>query len=246
MFGWIHSIRNFRSFGGLALSLFILVRAYFAAGNQYFEMGRYMSYILPAILLLALFGKRELDEVTARRCTPTWRRAVRIAYIMVWFTLPLPGLYEFYIRPGFDPERGFAQLLLDRNTQREVRYLMTLTERNPQCAFVGRVVQDDHGDPRVATQYSYAVFGAPFSQPIMVPERAMRLAEVISRYASNVSCVRLYYGGDCNLSFTDRCAAFVAGHRLIDEERFWSRPYNNFIEMGYAEPEVVLATYAWP
>jgi len=246
LFGWIHAIRHFRRFAGVALSLFILVRAYFAAEDQYFEMGRYMSYILPAILLLALFGKQELDQIAAQRCTPAWRRAGHIAYLMAWFTLPLPGLYEFYVRPGFDPHGGFAQLLLDRNTQREVRYLMALTENNPQCVFVGRVVQDDHGDPKVATQYSYLVFGARVSQPVVVPENAMPLSRLISQHASNGSCVRLYFGGDCNLGFTDRCAAFIAGRRLVDQQRFWSRPYNNYLQTGFGAPEIVLATYAWP
>ena len=246
LFGWIHAIRHFRRFAGVALSLFILVRAYFAAEDQYFEMGRYMSYILPAILFLALFGKQELDHIAAQRCTPAWRRAGHIAYLMAWFTLPLPGLYEFYVRPGFDPHGGFAQVLLDRNTQREVRYLMALTENNPQCVFVGRVVQDDHGDPKVATQYSYVVFGAPVSQPVMVSEDAMPLSRVISQHASNGSCVRLYFGGDCNLGFTDRCATFIAGRRLVDQARFWSRPYNNYLQAGFGAPEIVLATYAWP
>ena len=246
LFGWIHAIRHFRRFAGVGLSLFILVRAYFAAEDQYFEMGRYMSYILPAILLLALFGKQELDDIAAQRCTPAWRRAGHIAYLMAWFTLPLPGLYEFYVRPGFDPHGGFAQLLLDRNTQREVRYLMALTENNPQCVFVGRVVQDDHGDPKVATQYSYVVFGAPVSQPVMVSEDAIPLSRLIPQHASNGSCVRLYFGGDCNLGFTDRCAAFIAGRRLVDQQRFWSRPYNNYLQTGFGAPEIVLATYAWP
>ena len=246
LFGWIHALRHFRRFGGLALSLFLLVRAYFAGESQYFEMGRYISYILPAMLFLALFGGRELEHVTRRRCTPTWRRATHVVYLMAWFTLPLPGLYEFYVRPGFDRHGGLAELLPDRNTQREVRYLMTLMERNPQCVFVGRVVQDEHGDPKVRTEYSYAVFGAPISQPVIVPEKTMAVSEVIAKYAGNAVCVRLYFGGDCNLTFTDHCGAFIEGRRRVDEERFWSRPYNNFMQNGYGAPEIVLATYAWP
>ena len=74
----------------------------------------------------------------------------------------------------------------------------------------------------------------------------MALSEVISKYAANAACVRLYFGGDCNLTFTDRCAAFIEGRRRVDEERFWSRPYNNFMQNGYGAPEIVLATYAWP
>ena len=246
LFGWIHATRHFRRFGGLALSLFILVRAYFAAESQYFEMGRYISYIVPAMLFVALFGAQELDRVMQRRSTPMWQRAAQVAYLLAWFTLPLPGLYEFYVRPEFDLHGGLAQLLLDRNTQREVRYLMSLVEHNPECVFVGRVVQDDHGDPKVGTQYSYAVFGAPIPQPVVMPETTMALSAVIAEYADKARCVRLYFGGDCNLNFTDRCAAFVEGRRLLDEERFWSRPYNNFIQNGYGAPEIVLATYAWP
>ena len=51
------------------------------------------------------------------------------------------------------------------------------------------------------------------------------------------SCARLYFGGDCNLTFADHCTAFVAGRRRLDEVRFWSRPFNNMLEYGYAAPE---------
>jgi hypothetical protein len=164
---------------------------------------------------------------------------------MAWFTLPLPGLFEFYGRPDFHLDGGLSQFLLDRNTQQEVRYLMSLTENNPRCVFVGRVVQDDRGDPKVATTYSYAIFGTPVRQPIVVPEQEAPLAQVIAHYAPGASCIRLYYGGDCNLTFSDRCTDFVAGRRRLDEYRFWSRPYNNPVQAGYGAPEIVLATYAW-
>ena len=246
VFGSIPAIVHFRRFGGLALSLFILVRVYFATWYEYFEMGRYLSYILPAIFLLGLFGKAQLDEIARRRWSPNWGRAARIGYLATWFTLPLPGVLEYYLRPDFDIGGGFSQLLLDRNNQREVRHLLTLTENNPQCAFVGRVVQERQGDLKVGTQYAYVVFGAPVASPIVVPEDEGTLDDVITRYASRASCVRLYYGGDCNLTFTDRCEQFIVGRRFIDEERFWSRPYNNPFESGYGAPEIVLATYAWP
>jgi len=245
LLGFIHAGVHFRRFGGLALSLFVLVRAYFAAQNQYFEMGRYVSHIFPAVLLLGLFGKEELGALV-RRWRPNWSRAARIGYVMAWFTLPLPGLYEFYVRPDFRLNGGVSQLLLDRNTQREVRYLMALTENNPQCVFVGRVVRDDRGELWTATQYDYVIFGTPIAQPILVPEKDAQLDDVIARYASGASCVRLYYGGDCNLTFTDRCDQFIAGRQRVDEQRFWSRPYNSFLQWGYGAPEIVLATYEWP
>jgi hypothetical protein len=148
------------------------------------------------------------------------------------------------MRPEYHLDRGFSQVLLDLNTQREVRYLMTLTEKNPQCVFIGRVVDDqsDLSQPR----YSYLAFGTPISYPAVVPEKDTRLEDVVAQFAGGASCVRLYYGGDCNLTFTDRCTDFIAGRRLVEEQRSWSRPYNNLLESGYAAPELVLATYAWP
>ncbi|HSD09339.1 MAG TPA: hypothetical protein VLF14_00015 [Candidatus Binatia bacterium] len=254
LFGFVGATLEFRRLGGLALSLFVLVRLYFAAQYQYFEMGRYLSHILAPIFLLGLFG-REVFETIARRWPPTWYRAARIVYVMAWFTLPLPGIVEYYLRPEYEKGGGFAQVLLDRNNQRETRYLIALTERNPECVFVARVVEDravqlegpvHRGDPKIATKYVYVVFGGPIAQPIQVGEDEASLEEVVARHAPGASCVRLYYGGDCNLTFTDRCKEFVAGRRLVDEERFWSRPYNNPLQSGYGAPEIILATYAWP
>jgi hypothetical protein len=245
-FGFIHAIVHFWKFGGLALSLFLLIRAYFAAQNQYFEMGRYMSTLFPAVFLLALYGKAQLDAIARRFLSINWQRVVHIGYIMTWFTLPLPGVIDFYIRPDFTFGGHFSQLLLDQNTQREVRYLMALVEKSPECVFVARTVKDDAGDPQVGTEYLYVIFGKPLSHPIMVPEKDTSLGDLIARYAAGASCVRLYYGGDCNLTYSDRCENFVAGRRLVGEERFWSRPYNNPRQVGYGAPEIVLGVYAWP
>ena len=243
-FGFVHTTVHFVRFGGLALSLFVLVRAYFSAQYEYFEMGRYMSYILPGVFLVGLFGHWELMRL-ARGWSPNWVRAVRVGYVMAWCTLPLPGIVEFYARPDFRLDGGFAQIFPAMDTQREVRHLVELTEGNPQCVYVGRVVMDQ-GDPKVDPHYAYVMFGAPVAEPIIAPEQGAPLDAFIAANAPGASCVRLYYGNDCNVTFGDRCQAFVAGRRLVDEQRFWARPYNNPRQSGYAAPELVLATYAWP
>ena len=244
LLGWVRALRHFRAFGGLALSVLVLVRLYFAAQYEYFEMGRYFSYVLPAVFLLGVCGRAELDALTAE-WRPTWRRLAAVGYLMTWFTLPLPGIPEFYQRPEYTRAGGVAQVLLDRNTQREQRYLLGVTERHPECVFVARIIQD-FDDPMRDTRYSYVVFGKPVPAPIFVPEADASLEEVIARYAADAACVRLYAGGDCNLTFADRCVQFVAGRRLLEEERFWSRPYNNTLQSGYGAPEIVLGVYAWP
>ena len=245
LFGVVRALREFRRFAALPLSLVIVVRAYFAGQDSYHETARYLSYVLPAILLLGLVGQAEFYRL-AQRWRLNWTRAARVAYIMAWFAFPLPGVAEFFMHPEYHSGGGVAQLLLDLNTQREMRHLVGLTENNPQCVFVGRVVED-RGDFRNAPAYDYAVFGAPMQQPVFVPERDASLGDVVARYASGAACVRLYYGSDCNVRFGDHCAAFVAGRRRLEEERFWSRPYNNN-PFDYADgaPEIVLATYSWP
>lgn len=243
-FGFIYSLRHFRRFGGLALSLFVLVRMYFAAQDQYYETGRYLSQILAAVFLLGLFGKQQLDEM-GRDWRPTWYRAAVVLYFMLWTTRSLPGIPDLYLRPDFPDEKKFSHLLLDLNMQREVRHLMKVTEAEPQCVFIGRVV-GSYAHPDRPLEYAFAIFGQSIPKAIFVPEKDMPLAEVVARYAPNATCVRLYYGGDCNLVHTDRCVDFVAGRKIHDQERFWSRLYNNPHDYGYADTEVVLATYEWP
>jgi hypothetical protein len=244
-FGFVRAVREFHRLGGLALSLFILVRAYFAAENQYFEMGRYFSYIAPAVFLLAIFGNAHLYEIV-RRWTPNRRRALQVAYLVAWFTWPMPGIGEFYARPDSEHPGGIAQWLLAFNTQREVRYLLSLTEGHPECVYIGRVILDYRDSPMIAPEYAYVVFGRPIVGPVVIPEKQARLDDVASRFASGASCVRLYSGGDCNLGVADGCREFTTGRRLVDEKRFWSRPYNLVQQSGFGTPEITLATYAWP
>jgi hypothetical protein len=246
-FGFARAVWHFRRFGGLPLSLLVIIRSYFGVHDSYLEMGRYLSNVLPAVICLGLLGKEQLDA-TLQRLRPNSRRLAYVVYIMSWFTLPLPGVLEFYLRSEYtepDSVRSAAsQLLLDRNTQKEVRHLLTLTEKNPQCVFIGRVIRDQ-GNFRLDPHYDYVAFGGPVSAPVFASQEATRLEDFIARHAGDAACVRLHYGSDCNVRFGDRCKEFVAGRRLIDEERFWSRPYNsNPWDTG--APEIILATYAWP
>jgi hypothetical protein len=246
-FGFVRGILDFRRFGGLPLSLLVIVRAYMGVQDSYLETGRYLSNVLPAVICLGLFGKPQFDAMI-QHWQPTWRQVAAVVYIMSWLTLPLPGVLEFYLRSEYDNpttvRAGVAQLLLDRNTQKEVRHLLALTGRNPECVFVGRVLRGE-GDFRHNPQYEYAIFGGPIAQPIFVSERQAQIDDVVAQHAAGASCVRLHYGGDCNVRLGDGCKDFIAGRRLIDEERFWSRPYNsNPWDSG--APEIILATYAFP
>lgn len=245
--GFVYALWHFRRFGGLALSLFIIVRTYFAAQDQYYETGRYLSYVLPAVFLLGLYGTTQFGALLAG-WRPVWAQLARVLFILAWFTRALPGIPDFYLRPPgeYAREHGFAQVLLDRNSQREVRHLLQVTRAHPECVFVARVIENymrREGEPR---HYAYAFFGAPMREPAFVSERDASLPDAIAHVVPDASCVRLYRGGDCNLVESDGCPDFTAGRQLLEEERFWSRIYNNPFDYGYAKGDIVLGVYAWP
>jgi hypothetical protein len=244
--GTAHATFHFRHFGGLPLALVVLARLYYAAPSGFYEVVRYTSYFLGLVFVLALFGRAAFDEFARRRAWPdSWRQLATIAYVMTWFTLPVLGTLDPYSRPEYDRQRGvIEQILLDRNTQREVRFLVDQTERHPDCVFVARVIAG-HAYPGREPAWNYVLFGKTIGGPISVPEGAAMLEAAIAQHAGGAPCVRLYRGDDCNLTFTDGCRDFVAGREVVDELRFWSQPYNNMLDRGFGAPEIVLATYRW-
>lgn len=244
--GAAYAAFHFRRFGGIVLSLIVIVHMYLISAVGFYEVFRYTSSFIGIVLLLGLFGRAGFDEISRRRAWPeSWRQLATILYVMAWFTLPALGSLEPFLRPEYGRNGGFAQLLLDRNTQREVRFLVAQTEKHPDCVFVARAIQD-HADPDYPPVWEYIFFGKPIpDHPIVVRDIEMGLDAIIAQHAARAQCIRLYYGDDCNLTFTDRCRDFVAGRQVIDEERFWSQPYNDPRARGFGAPEIVLATYQW-
>jgi hypothetical protein len=240
-----YALFHFRRFGGIALSLIVIAHAYLAAPQGFYETVRYTTNFVGIMVFLGLFGRAAFEDLSRRRAWPeSWRQLAIVLYVMAWFTLPLLGTLDPYLRPTYDGSGRFAQLLLDRNTQREVRFLVEQVGSNPQCVFVARALQGlthRHGEP----VWQYILFGRPIDQPIVARESAPDLEAIIAQHAAGAPCVRLYYGDDCNLTSTDRCRDFVAGRRVVDEERFWSQPYNDPRVWGFGAPEIVLATYHW-
>jgi hypothetical protein len=243
--GTAFALFHFRRFGGVGLALIIIANLYLAAPTGFYETVRYTTNFIGIIVLLGLFGRAAFEEVSQRRAWPdSWRQLAMIVYVMTWFTLPLLGTLDPYLRPEYDGSGRFAQLLPDRNTQREVRFLVSQVEKHPDCVFVARAIAN-RPHPKYQPVWQYVLFGKPIEHPIAVREDEVDLETAISRHALGAQCVRLYYGDDCNLTFADRCRDFVAGRQVIDEQRFWSHPYNDPRVWGFGAPEIVLATYRW-
>ncbi|MFN8644270.1 MAG: hypothetical protein U0802_22400 [Candidatus Binatia bacterium] len=166
LLGWVHALRHFRRFGGLALSVLVLVRLYFAAQYEYFEMGRYLSYALPAVFLLGLFGSAELATLSAG-WRPTWRRLATVGYVMLWFTLPLPGVPEFYQRPRSTPAPAASRRSCSTATPSASSACSGSPSAIRSACSSPRIVMD-FDQPMTSTRYTYAVFGRPVPAPIFV------------------------------------------------------------------------------
>jgi hypothetical protein len=243
--GTAYALFHFRRFGGIGVSLIVIAHAYLAAPQGFYETVRYTTNFVGIMVFVGLFGRAAFEELSHRRAWPeSWRQLAIVLYVMAWFTLPRLGTLDPYLRPAYDGSGRFAQILPDRNTQREVRFLVEQVESNPQCVFVARALQGlTHrvGEP----VWQYILFGKPIDDPIFARDGDPDLEAIIAQHAGGAPCVRLYYGDDCNLTITDRCRDFVAGRRVVDEERFWSQPYNDPRVWGFGAPEIVLATYHW-
>lgn len=239
------AVLHFRQTGGLVLSLLVLANLYAIAVGLY-ESVRYMSHLMGLLLLLGLLGRSGFEEWVRRRAWPErWRQVALVLYVVAWCTMPPLSSLEPFLRPHYDGQRGVVeQALLDRNTQREVRFLVEQTEAHPECIFVARALKD-HAGSLPEPVWTYIIFGNNVARPIVVPEDKLSLEATIRRYAGEATCVRLYHGDDCNLTYAGGCADFVGGRRPIREWRFWSQPFNDPRERGFAAPEVLLATYDW-
>lgn len=244
--GAAFALLRFRQTGGLAFSLWLLANLYSIAIGLYASL-RYMSNALGLFLLLGLLGRAGFEEVARRQAWPQrWRQIALVLYVMAWCTLPPLSALEPYLRPQYDPNAGIVeQLLLDRNTQREVRFLTAQIEAHPDCIFIARALKDHAGAIRDVV-WTYIAFGKSVDRPITIAADKLTLEEMIARYAPAGACVRLYHGDDCNLTYTGGCKDFVGDRQPLSEWRFWSQPFNDPRERGFAAPEVLLATYAWP
>ena len=64
VFGFVHGMFQLGRFGGLPVSLLMLMGLYFAGVTEYYGAARFLSYVvLPATFFLGLFGKATLEDL---------------------------------------------------------------------------------------------------------------------------------------------------------------------------------------
>lgn len=243
--GTIHALRHLERFLALPISVIVLYRTYYSASHlTFYELLRYMTYLTPSAFFMALFGWRELEETARRRgWVDNWREHAIPVLGVLCVAAPLPGVREKFLHGDYQAGFDLHQVLLTRNQQIEVRYMLDLIDRQPQCVFVGRVSRVDRNLGPIR-EYNLILFGRPLRQPITEPDRGESLEDVVARAAPGVQCARAFRGLDCNLTNSDGCHAMTRGRTLIERRTFGSLPYNDVPERGETGPLVDLGVYA--
>lgn len=243
--GVIHSVRHSERFMGLPFALIILYRTYYSASHlTFYELLRYMTFLTPIALFLGLFGFREVALAAERRgWSPRWRENAAFVVAGLCAVLPMPGLREHFQHGDYGARFGAHDVLLTRNQQIEVRYMLELMDRSPECVFIARTSHADHNTGPIS-EYDLMLFGRPLREPIPVNDRGERLEDVLRRLAPMVRCARVFRGLDCNLTSSDGCPALTEGRRLLERRTFGTLPYNDVPERGEAGPIVDLSVYA--
>jgi hypothetical protein len=242
--GVVHGTRRWLAFLLLPISLLILFKLYDGAMQGVFEGFRYLTFLTPSVFFLALFGVREFSEWATRLEWPWWWR--RPALLLLGMSLLIwqpAGWPEPFVRRHDLIGIVTPALLLSRNQQTEVRYLLDLTARYPHCVFLTKTVQAEHaGDAR--SGYRWTLFGRPLRSTRDVPGPISDLEESARQLAPEAPCLLFYRGLDCNLVGFDGCGGETRGRAPLEERVFENLPYSDTRAYGVHTPEIHLAVYA--
>lgn len=250
--GIVHGLRHWVAFALVPLTVLVLARLYASAGHGvYFETFRYLAYVTPLAFLLALFGFRELGALAARWQWPWWWRRVALVALALTFTLWRPPgmLKELFGRGHALPGIGalppallrVSAPLLAWNVQTEVRYLLDLVRRHPDCVFLTRALRaESRFDDMPGAQW--VAFGAALPTYRTLADAGQSPAAAAAALAPDAACVFVYRGLDCHLRDEHACPPRDA-HAPVEERVFENLPYNDIREYGAHEPEIRLGIY---
>jgi hypothetical protein len=242
--GVVHGARRWLASLLLPISSLILFKLYDSATRGIFEGFRYLTFLTPIVFFLALFGFRELSGWAKRWEWPWWwRRPAVLLLAMTLSVWQVSGPAESFGRRHKVIGMVTPSLLLSRNQQTEVRYLLDLTARYPDCVFLTKTVVSGHeGDER--TGYRWTLFGLPLRSTRDLPAPVDDPGQSARRLVPDAPCLLFYRGLDCNLVGFDDCDSEARGRSPLEERVFENLPYSDPRDYGVHRPEIHLAVYA--
>lgn len=241
--GLVHGVRRWFAFLLLPISLLVLLKVYASASHGAFlDKFRYLALVTPFVLLLGLFGFRELSSWAERLAWPAWWK--RLAVLLLVATVPAwnPWQRELFGRRQELPGVTTAAPFLARNQQTEVRYLLDLVARYPDCVFIAKTPRaESAADVRIG--YRWLVFGGPVRR-LVETEGAGPAERIATELAPDAPCVLFYRSMDCDLAEFGDCTAETSGRIALEERVLENLPYSEIYEYGAHRPEIRLGVYA--
>jgi hypothetical protein len=243
--GTIGAFRRLITTFFLPLSLLVLWRVYYSAthgfGGPFYERFRFLTYLTPLFVFLAVFGFRDLGRWLMR--IPWLRSHARLAAVLLGLTFLVwwPPGWGGYFDSGHDLENlPRNRLLLSRNQQTEVRYLLDLMDRYPDCAFLTRAIKyENPGKPR----YLWGLFGKSVRTDLFFQEEGESLDRVVANRAADSRCVLFYYGLDCNKTSGDRCREQIEGRPVVEERLLEDLQYTDYHGCDSHPPTIRLGVF---
>jgi hypothetical protein len=244
LFGFAHGVRRWVAFLALPVALVVLFRLYMAASHGvHFERLRYMTLFVPPMMLLAVFGFREIERLLQRLSLGPRARSATVTCLVA-----LTALYRpVDAAPGpSTPYRAPTQWLISRDQQIALRFLVDVVDRNPDCVLVTKVARDERSDGSIR-KWDFVYFGGLLGRPHILPESSGEPVDVALTLAPGASCVLFYRGLDCNLLDGDLCAGHVSPKHAVELRSYDSRTYSDPLEYGEHARTIKLGVYRiWP
>jgi len=241
--GVIHGVRRWLAFFILPIAVLTLLKVY-ASGSHgaFLDKFRYLAFVTPLVLFLALFGLRELSLWAERLAWPAWWK--RVAVLLLVATVPAwnPWPREFFGRRQELPGVPTTEVFLARNQQTEVRYLLDLVARYPRCVFVTKTPRaDSRSDTK--TGYRWSAFGKLVRHLRQKEDASGSVEEIAAELAPDSPCVLFYRSMDCDLVGVDDCSGETDGRTPLEERVLENLPYSEIYEYGAHRPEIRLGVY---
>jgi hypothetical protein len=242
--GTIYALRRWLAFFLLPVSSLILFKVYASASHGvFFERFRYLTFLTPVFLFIALFGFRELSDWAQRWAWPPWwKRVALLLLAMSCANWQAAGPKEVFRRRQELPGLTHAGFLLAWNQQTEVRYLLDLVARYPRCIFLAKAAQATWvADQR--TGYQWVLFGGPVPRYREVPDTGGDLEHVAAQVVPAAPCVLFYRSLDCDLVRSDGCQSETQGRTALEERVLENLPYSDITEYGAHRAVIRLGVY---
>ncbi len=238
VFGWFYAVKSWWRFAGLPLTVLCLFKAYWAAcheGTAVFEMLRYQVLLNPMAMLLGLFGWRQLDH-TRERYWPALRPEWVVVVVGLSSLIVFRGLLGVTVRRS----RSLALLadrppsaMIERNFQREVRFLAEARRRYPQCRILVPVAKRQRSHTRGMAAFGFKGYESFEERRFNREFEAKDLADLRAKHpAAFKGCVLLYRGLDCHIARTDFCQRDPMSGKPVMQTRFAADAYGEPMEWG--------------